>query len=342
MRIWLPAIRVGTGVDIFTIRLAEALAARGCDPLITWFPPAYEFLPELMRAHRIPDGVKVVHANSMHAHVFCGRELPVVATVHHLVHDPAYAPYRTWKQAAYHRWHIRWREAKAIAGADAVTAVSPYVAKTVRSLFCRTDVDVITNWVDLTQYVPLSSERPSGGGPFRLLWVGNPSRRKGADLLHQVARRLGDGFQIRCVGGLRGDAGVAASSGVVWLGRLSEDELISEYQRCDALLSLARYEGFGYAALEAMSCGRPVVGFSAGGLVDVVRHEVSGFLSAIDDLDQLVDRIRQLAADSDLRWRMGAAGRAIASAAPQSVDRYIQVYERVVDAGGQVTSCSRA
>src|SRR5690606_27862761 len=46
----------------------------------------------------------------------------------------------------------------------------------------------------------------------------------------------------------------------------------------DALVHPAEREGLGVAVLEAMSAGVPVVAAAAGGLVDVVEHEVTGLL----------------------------------------------------------------
>lgn len=331
MRVWLPGIRVGTGADVFTDRLADALRARGVAVEQTWFHGNYEFFPELMRLRALPAGIELIHANSGIAGAFLGRGVPVVATVHHLVHDPAYAPYRSPAQALYHRWHVRWREGLAIRDAASVTAVSPYVAGTVRDVFGRADVAVIPNWIDCDRYRPVP-RHDRDDGVLRLLWVGNPSRRKGADLLPRLARELGAGFEIRCVGGLRGDRNHAvAAPGLVWLDRLSEDELIAEYQRCDVLLSLSRYEGFGYTALEAMACGKPVVAFAAGGLVDVVQDGVTGFLSEVGDVDALAARVRQLAKDRALGERMGHAGREQACRSPSAVDAYLHLYERVLD-----------
>jgi len=38
-------------------------------------------------------------------------------------------------------------------------------------------------------------------------------------------------------------------------------------------------------AMEAQSCGRPVVAFDIGGLPDIVEHDVTGYLSPSGDLN---------------------------------------------------------
>jgi glycosyltransferase involved in cell wall biosynthesis len=324
MKIWLPALRVGTGTDVFTLRLAEALGARGVDAQITWFPAWMEAFPELMRLQRPPAGINLVHGNGWTVAPFLG---------HHLVHDPAFSPYRSAAQALYHRWHLRWREERAIRQSAAVTAVSDYVAGTVRDFAGRDDVKTISNWVDVERYHPAETPPRQSGERLRVLWVGNPSRRKGFDLLPGLLARLeGFPFEVRCVGGLRGDAVAPAVDGrVTWLGRLQEDELIAEYQSCDVLLSLSRYEGFGYTALEAMACGKPVVGFAAGGISEVVRHGEAGLLSPVDDLDGLAAHMRSLASP-ERRAALGARGLQLARAQPAQVDAYIALYSSLVGA----------
>lgn len=334
MKIWLPALRVGTGTDVFTMRLADELQARGVSAEIGWFPAGMEAVPWLMGRQRPPPGTDVIHGNGWTVAPFLGRGIPVVTTVHHLVHDPAFAAYRSPAQALYHRWHLRHRDARAIREAAAVTAVSRYVAGTVRDLFGRQDVQTIGNWIDTDRYRPSSCPEQAQGGPLRLLWVGNPSRRKGADLLLALAAQLGDAVHIRCVGGLRGDnTMLARSQSIEWLGRLDESQLIAEYQSCDVLLSLSRYEGFGYTALEAMACAKPVVAFAAGGLVDVVEDGVTGLLSPVDDLDSLVAHIHKLAQDPDLRHRLGEAALRSARARSGSAESYLRVYESVLARG---------
>lgn len=333
MRVWLPALKVGTGTDVFTSRLAEALVIRGVDAVVTWFPAWMELLPGLMSRHSPPPGTDLIHGNGWTVAPFLEQGVPVITTVHHLVHDPAFAPYRSRAQAIYHDLHVRRRDGAAIRDAAAVTAVSSYVARTVRDVFGRSDVETVGNWVDTTLYRPQSSASRSGG-KLRLLWVGNPSRRKGGDLLARVAARLKDFATLRCVGGLRGDrVPDGEAEGIVWLGRVDESRLIEEYQQCDVLLSLSRYEGFGYTALEAMACGKPVLAFAAGGLTDVVKHGETGLLVPVGDLDSLELAARRLATEPWLRDSLGQASLSAARARSNDVEGYLDIYQRVLHGG---------
>ena len=64
------------------------------------------------------------------------------------------------------------------------------------------------------------------------------------------------------------------------------------------------------SAIEALAAGRPVVATRVGGVPDVVRDGVDGFLVEPGDVDGMAERLSQLAADASLRHRMGEAGRA--------------------------------
>lgn len=334
MRIWLPAIKAGSGTDVFTERLAAALRSAGADAVITWYPHRYEFLPGLMRFFSpMPEDIDVIHANSWNGSVFMRTGKPVVVTVHHLVHDPAYAPYRSFAQAAYHRWHIRRRELKAVQRAAAVTAVSSYVAGTVRRFSGRDGITVIPNWVDTARYRPAEDYRFDTQRRFRLLMVGNTGRRKGSDLLGALLARLGEAFELRCTGGLR-HADRRSREDVVWLGHLSEAGLIDEYQHCDAVISLSRYEGFGYTALEAMACGKPFVGFDTSGLAEVVSSGVTGMLVPVDDVDALARQCHLLREQAALRENMACAARQAAMhefSEKNALDGYIGVYRQAIE-----------
>jgi len=333
MRIWLPTLRSGTGADIFSIRLADSLLKAGLEPVLTWHHRAYEFLPEALRFIRRPDNIDLIHANVGYAKAFMATGLPVVATVHHLVHDPYYCEYTTRAQHFYHRYHLKWREAIAVSQASKVIAVSNYVAGTVKSVFCRDDIGVIHNWVNTDRYQPSNHYAFSMERPFRLLWVGNHSRRKGADLVKPLAELLGPKFEIRCTGGLRDQNILDNSATIKLLGKLSEDELIREYQNCDAVLSLSRYEGFGYSALEGMACGKPVIGFACPGITEVVNNGETGILVETDNLRALESACSNLSSTPDLLELFSIKSREhVATNYLEStqIKKYIDIYKAVL------------
>lgn len=329
MKVWLPAIKSGTGTDIFTVRLRDTLLRYGVEAQITWFPLWVELFPDYLRRASIPAGTDIVHANGWASEAFLNKGPAVITTVHHLVHDPFYKPHCSLAQKIYHKLHLQRRDKRSIIKADTVTAVSYYVAETVKNFSGRKDVDVIYNWVNTQKYTP-SRQEPSSS-TFRLLLTGNQSRRKGSDFLPALARELGPRFEIRCTGGLRQDHQKSLPN-IKWLGKLSEPSLIDEYQHCNAVLSLSRYEGFGYTALEGMACGKPVVGFATSGLTEVAAGTCSE-LVPIGDIHGLADKIRTIQSSACLQRNMGNAGRNRAEtlfSERSSINNLLDLYHRTI------------
>ena len=67
-------------------------------------------------------------------------------------------------------------------------------------------------------------------------------------------------------------------------------------------------EASGLAVMEAMSFRLPVVASRIGGLPELVRDGLTGFLFAPGDADAMADRLIELARDPALRRSMGEAG----------------------------------
>ena len=69
-------------------------------------------------------------------------------------------------------------------------------------------------------------------------------------------------------------------------------------------------EGFGFAGVEAMSFGLPVITSPVGAGPEIVQEEGSGLMVAAGDVDVLAGTMARLAADAAAATRMGAAARA--------------------------------
>jgi glycosyltransferase involved in cell wall biosynthesis len=335
MKVWLPSVRSNSGSDVFVERLAALLVEVGFEPLVTWFPLHYELCPWLLRAVPLPEGTEIIHANSWNAFAFSGRGCPLVVTVHHCVRGRGYPAWKGPLQALYHNQWIGRFEARSFGKADVVLCGSTSAASEVEETFgLEKKIKVIDYWLDATVF------RPSHASPAkrpRVLWVGNMTLRKGGDLLPTFRQCLDPAIELHVVAGRRGQ-----TAGLDALGRnikiwshLHESELIKLYQDCDVTVCLSRYEGFGYTALEAMACGRPVVAFNVTGLKDVVADGLTGILKPCGDIAGIATACKELIDRPDQARSMGEAGRKRAEhhfSAARAAALYTQVYRDAASA----------
>ena len=91
---------------------------------------------------------------------------------------------------------------------------------------------------------------------------------------------------------------------------VSDEDLARLYGEAEVAIVPSLYEGFSLPAIEAMSCGVPVVATTGGALPEVVGvNGETGLLVEPNNPEALVGAIRQLLDDASLRDRLGAAGR---------------------------------
>lgn len=333
IRVWLPAVRTGSGADVFTMRLARLLESGGAAPTITWLPHWAELAP-----HRVPftapADVDIVHANSWNAYAFAGDSRRLVVTVHHCVHDESFIPHKSWAQRLYHRGWIRRMEERSFEVASTVTAVSEFTRRSVASVFGFEDIQVIPNWIDTDVFCPLLSARTARAA-FRLLFVGNWGQRKGADVLPGLMRCLGSQFELVYTTGLRGrSVPTALPENMKWSGKIKDEPGMADlYRQCDALLVPSLLEGFGYAALEAMACGKPIIAFNTSSLPELVEDGVTGRLVPVKDIDALAMACRELADNPVSLREMGEAARdrVLRRFSPETaLSRYLAVYKALL------------
>jgi glycosyltransferase involved in cell wall biosynthesis len=69
-------------------------------------------------------------------------------------------------------------------------------------------------------------------------------------------------------------------------------------------------EGLGRVVLEAMACGRPVIGTRVGGIPEMIEDEITGLLVSPGDPNGLAESLLRLLEDPKLAEAMGRRGRA--------------------------------
>jgi glycosyltransferase involved in cell wall biosynthesis len=181
---------------------------------------------------------------------------------------------------------------------------------------------VIPCGVDTDVFRPV---RTAGGDrPPRLLVIGRIVERKGVGNVIEALGRL-PGVELVVAGGPSADL-LGTDPDVARLRQLAEAHGVTDRVRfvgsiarpdvpglmcsADLVVAVPWYEPFGIVPVEAMACGRPVVGSAVGGLLDTVEPGVTGELVPPRRPDLLAPVIRELLADPARRRSYGRAGRA--------------------------------
>ncbi len=96
---------------------------------------------------------------------------------------------------------------------------------------------------------------------------------------------------------------------VQFVGKRSQDTLRYYYSAGNVAVTTPWYEPFGLTPLEAMACGRPVIGSAVGGITSTIADGETGFLVPPRDPEQLATRLYQFLMEPELEQRMGQAAR---------------------------------
>ena len=138
--------------------------------------------------------------------------------------------------------------------------------------------------------------------------------RKGGDIFLRTLGILGrkkDAFRnLRCdiFGGKVRKKNVGAVP-LVGHGVLDDNDLRMFYSAVDVFVVPSRAEGFPNTALEALSCGTPVVAFNIGPMTDYLVHGRTAMLANAFDCQDLAEKLEFALENSAWRERAGVLGR---------------------------------
>lgn len=144
---------------------------------------------------------------------------------------------------------------------------------------------------------------------------------------------IGDGPERSSVESLVHDLNLHPE--VLFLGKL--ESFTEVLQNSQLFLLPSESEGFGLAALEAMSCGVPVIASKAGGIPEVVIHNETGLLSDVGDVDEMSRNAMKLLQDEELYQTFSNRARSLSVERfelAKIMDSYERYYYKIV--GGTV------
>ncbi|CAI6273077.1 N-acetyl-alpha-D-glucosaminyl L-malate synthase [Bacillus subtilis] len=114
---------------------------------------------------------------------------------------------------------------------------------------------------------------------------------------------------------------------VLMLG--NQDRVEELYSISDLKLLLSEKESFGLVLLEAMACGVPCIGTNIGGIPEVIKNNVSGFLVDVGDVGAATARAMSILEDEQLSNRFTKAAIEMLEnefSSKKIVSQYEQIY----------------
>lgn len=253
------------------------------------------------RARRL--GVPTVFDYPIAHHAYAERLLTEEARL-----KPEYAG--TLQFHALSPW-LRARVEEELALADRIIVLGSFQRRTfVESGVAPEKLVQIPLGVELDQFVPTGTRLERRG--FRVLFAGQLSQRKGLSYLVEGFRQADIPESDLTL------LGVRVGTGSPWeedprvrrVGPVPFPELPGFYHRADAFVLPSLIEGFPQTALQAMASGLPAIVSENTFGEDVITDGVDGYVVPIRDAGAIAERLRTLAADPELRERMGLAARA--------------------------------
>ena len=219
---------------------------------------------------------------------------------------------------------VRERLRAKIEAASFVVAISDFTRSQLMSLVDESHwskLHVVHCGVDPAVFAPAEGSRmPRDDSTLNVLTVGRLSHHKGYGvLLESLARLARDGIEIRATvvgeGPRRTQLEALADrlevqDRITFAGAVGQDELPSYYAAADVFCLPSFVEGVPVVLMEAMASGTPVVTTAVMGIPELVVDGEHGLLVRPGRPDLFTAAIKRLAADPELRERMGRAARA--------------------------------
>jgi glycosyltransferase involved in cell wall biosynthesis len=252
---------------------------------------------------------------------FQRRSIPLIARFHGHISIFLYYYTKTMKRNLHNRikW---WQEKKQAVNADGISINSSFYAGIVKKnwLLDLRKIKIIPNGVNMDIF-SFSPNRKNED--ITLLYVGRLEENKGIGILcdalldvykeYPLVKTIFVGLdkqheRFKC--SWRQFLNEKLKNfRVQFIDPVNRTELSKLYRESTVCIFPSLYEAFGITALEAMSCGRPVIATRTGGFPDMIQNLVNGILVSPGDIKELSSAIKMLINNSELRDKLGREAR---------------------------------
>jgi len=230
---------------------------------------------------------------------------------------------------------------KGLENADKVIAVSNAAKKRITKYIPNKKVKVIPIGINIKERIIRNEKiEKKVKGRFTVLIVGNLIIRKGHIYLLKAIKKLSKKYKnILCI---------IVGSGpelknlkdfvnenrlkkyVYFAGSVSNKDVFSYFHDCSVFALPSWNEALGIVYMEAMTCGKPVIGCKGEGVEELITHCKEGFLIEKKNVNQIVNYIEKLILDRELLKKMGLAAKIKAKTSFKLTDR-IKITEKLLN-----------
>lgn len=237
------------------------------------------------------------------------KKNPLVITIHDLIYLKI-----TNSAPAYKRFAAKRIISNAVKNADKIIAVSQNTKNDLINLYPKTKekISVIYEAADpifkkITNQQTLEATKILFGLPEKyILFVGSLKKHKNIEGLIYACNQLkakGLKHLLVITGRFhRQESQILEkikACGALYLGEVTDDELVKIYNLADLLVLPSFYEGFGLPVLEAMACQTPVIASNISSLPEIIEN--SKFLFDPKNNDEIAQKIYLILTDASVR-----------------------------------------
>jgi glycosyltransferase involved in cell wall biosynthesis len=247
--------------------------------------------------------------------------------------------YRSIRFRALHRFMMKQAALYSLAQADVLRAISSSTTNQLKRWAPETTIVQFPAWTDIETF--LEAGRKKANDTCSIVYAGVLNPVKGIHHLINAFSVVAEQFPsapLFVIGKYENKSYGASlriqvqklglENRVRFIGHLSQAELACRMSEAAVLVLPSTSEGLGRVIIEAMATATPVIGSDVGGIPELIKDGVNGFLIAPGDEQALAEKLRWVLNNPDKARAMGHTGRSFAQEV-FSTESYIKGYRDI-------------
>lgn len=251
--------------------------------------------------------------------------------------------YRRIRFRALHRFLMKQAALYSLAQADVLRAISSSTTNQLKRWAPQTTIVQFPAWTDIETF--LEAGRAKTNDTYSIVYAGVLSPVKGIhhlinafSLIAEELRRsqlliIGKEENVGYAEDLRHQIRkLGLENRVRFVGHQSQAELAFRMSEAAVLILPSTSEGLGRVIIEAMATATPVIGSDVGGIPELIKDGVNGFLIPPGDEQALAEKLRWVFNNPDQTREMGRSARAFAKQT-FSTENYVKGHRQIFQIG---------